>query len=80
MKSFYRAVGKALLSALINGLLALLVMWLVEFSISGNLHMFRPYVYASLAVVALVFLFQLVRQMRCRRSLLIRSEVRPPGV
>lgn len=79
MKSFCRAIGKALLSALANGVLALLLMLLVEFSISGNLSVYQPYAYASAGVFCLVFVLQLIRQMRWNRSFPIRSQLRPPG-
>lgn len=79
MKSLCRAVGKALLSALANGLLALCLMLLVEFSISGNLSVYQPYAYAAGGVFCLVFVLQLIRQMRWNRCFTLRSQLRPPG-
>jgi len=78
MKSFICALGKAFCSAIANAVLALFLMLLVEFSISGNLSVYQPYAYASLGVFCLVFLFQLIRQIRWNRSFTVQARIRRP--
>lgn len=66
MKRILRACLQALASALTNGAVALLLMLLMEFCISGNLHMYLPYVYAAGGVSVLVFFITLPRQLSHR--------------
>ncbi len=57
-----KACGRALLTALINGSLALLLMLLVEFAISGTLRITAPYLWAGVLVCLVIFIAQFLRQ------------------
>lgn len=64
MKQVVRIGGTALVKAVLNGIVALSLMLLVEFSISGNLKAYPLYVYASLLITATFFVYQLLRARR----------------
>lgn len=69
MKVTLKACRQAVLTALINGLLALALMLLVEFTLSGNLVVTGPYLIAGLLVALVIFIAQFWRQLRlCRCS------------
>ena len=56
-----------MLTAFANGLLALMVMLLAEFAISGSLNMATPYIWAGLLIWLVIFSGQFCRQLRlCR--------------
>ena len=76
MKPVFKHCRPALCSACLNGLLALIMMLLVEFSISGNLQAYQPYVLAAAVITLLVFLLQWLRLARRERQ---RTGVRNPG-
>lgn len=69
MKLTLKACRQAVLTAVINGALALALMLLVEFSLSGSLAMTRPFLIAGLLVALVIFVAQFFRQLRlCRCS------------
>lgn len=69
MKVTLKACRYAVLTALVNGLLALALMLLVEFTLSGNLVVTGPYLMAGLLVALVIFIAQFWRQLRlCRYS------------
>lgn len=69
MKVTLKACRYAVLTALVNGLLALALMLLVEFTLSGNLVVTGPYLIAGLLVALVIFIAQFWRQLRlCRCS------------
>lgn len=58
-----------MITAFINGLLALALMLLVEFSISGTLRVAEPYLWAGLLIAIVIFIAQFYRQLHlCRCS------------
>ncbi|MDX1457443.1 MAG: hypothetical protein R3276_07615 [Marinobacter sp.] len=63
-----KACLRAMLTALINGSLALLLMLLVEFAISGTLQITAPYLWAGLLVWLVIFIAQFLRQRHLCRS------------
>jgi len=67
MKLTLKACRQAVLTAMINGALALALMLLVEFSLSGSLVLTRPFLIAGLLVALVIFVAQFFRQLRlCR--------------
>ncbi|WP_227500221.1 hypothetical protein [Marinobacter nanhaiticus] len=71
LKLTLKACGRAVLTACINAGLALALMLLVEFAISGSLHLADPYLYAGLLIWVVVFTGQMFRQYRlchCQRA------------
>lgn len=69
MKTTIKACRQAMITAFINGLLALALMLLVEFSISGTLREAQPYLWAGLLIAMVIFIAQFYRQLRlCRCS------------
>ena len=67
MKLTLKACRQAVLTAIINGVLALALMLLVEFSLSGTLAMTRPFLIAGLLIALVIFVAQFFRQLRlCR--------------
>ncbi|MDX1756481.1 MAG: hypothetical protein R3175_10510 [Marinobacter sp.] len=68
MTTNLKACLRAMLTALINGSLALLLMLLVEFAISGTLRITAPYLWAGLLIWVVIFVAQFLRQRRLCRS------------
>ncbi|SDW39254.1 hypothetical protein [Marinobacter mobilis] len=68
MSPTMKACSKALLTALINGVLAFALMLLVEFGVSGTLHITEPYLWAGLLVCLVVFVAQFLRQRHLCRA------------
>ncbi|MFW5825881.1 MAG: hypothetical protein ACOCVV_13075 [Marinobacter sp.] len=67
MKLTLKACRQAVMTALVNGALALALMLLVEFSLSGSLVLTRPFLIAGLLVALVIFVAQFFRQLRlCR--------------
>lgn len=67
MKLTLKACRQAVLTAIINGALALALMLLVEFSLSGTLALTRPFLVAGLLIALVIFVAQFFRQLRlCR--------------
>lgn len=64
-----KACLRAMLTAFINGSLALALMLLVEFAISGALHVTEPYLWAGLLIWVIIFVAQFLRQRHlCREA------------
>ncbi|WP_349557543.1 hypothetical protein [Marinobacter sp. NFXS9] len=71
LKLSLKACGRAMAAATINAGLALVLMLLVEFAISGGLHLANAYLYAGLLIWIVVFSGQMFRQYRlcqCERA------------
>ena len=67
MKTTFKACRQAMFTAFANGLLALALMLLVEFAISGNFQIATPYIWAGLIIWLVIFSAQFYRQLRlCR--------------
>jgi hypothetical protein len=60
MKKFAKICGVAVARALLNGLIALTLMLVVEFSISGNLEAYPLYAGASALITLAFFIYQLL--------------------
>lgn len=68
-----KACGHALVTALVNAALAVVLMLLVEFAISGSFQIPATYLWAGLLIGAVIFVGQFLRQRHlCRTS-------EPPG-
>lgn len=62
MKQNVKACGQALLTATINALLALALMLLIEFAISGSLELAAAYLWAVSVIGLVIFFAQFWRQ------------------
>ncbi|MDX1597977.1 MAG: hypothetical protein R3295_04885 [Marinobacter sp.] len=62
MKPNMKACGQAMVTAMVNAVLALALMLLVEFAISGTFHMADPYLWAGLLIWLVIFIAQFWRQ------------------
>lgn len=60
MKKFAKTCGLAVVRALLNGVIALALMLVVEFSISGDLEAYPLYVAASVLITLAFFIYQLI--------------------
>lgn len=68
MKQNVKACGQALLTATINALLALALMLLIEFAISGSLELAAAYLWAVSVIGLVIFFAQFWRQRHlCRQ-------------
>lgn len=69
MKQNFKACGQALLTATVNALLALALMLLIEFAISGSLQLAAAYLWAVAVIGLVIFSAQFWRQRHlCRQS------------
>lgn len=68
MKQNLKACGQALVTATINALLALVLMLLIEFAISGSLQMAEAYLWAVVLIGLVIFFAQFWRQRHLCRS------------
>ncbi|WP_228160530.1 MULTISPECIES: hypothetical protein [Marinobacter] len=71
LKLALRALGRSILAATVNAALAMMLMLLVEFAISGDWHLADAYLYAGLLIWLVVLSGQLFRQYRlcqCQRA------------
>lgn len=67
MRMTFKACQQAMLTAVINGTLALVLMLLVEFAISGTLQLTGPYLWAGILIWLVIFSAQFYRQLKlCR--------------
>lgn len=67
MRMTFKACQQAMLTALINGTLALALMLLVEFAISGTLQLTGLYLWAGMLIWLVIFSAQFYRQLKlCR--------------
>ena len=81
MKPNLKACGHALVTALVNATLAVALMLLVEFAISGSFQMPEPYLWAGLVigvVIALIALKGGIGILRDARS--SGPDVEPPSI
>ncbi|MBB5322050.1 hypothetical protein [Marinobacter oulmenensis] len=62
MKPNLKACWHAMITALVNAVLAVSLMLLVEFAISGSFQMPEPYLWAGLLIWAVIFVGQFWRQ------------------
>jgi|TARA_Y100000589_G_scaffold285671_1_gene285328 hypothetical protein len=62
MKPNLRACGQAMVTALVNAVLAVALMLLVEFAISGTFQVPEPYLWAGLVIWLVIFAGQFWRQ------------------
>ncbi|MEP3563004.1 MAG: hypothetical protein ABJN46_11920, partial [Marinobacter sp.] len=57
-----KACGHAMITALVNATLAVVLMLLVEFAISGTFQLPAPYLWAGLIIWVVIFVAQFLRQ------------------
>ncbi|MFV8570400.1 hypothetical protein ACNQ6O_04225 [Marinobacter sp. SBS5] len=57
-----KACGHAMITALVNATLAVILMLLVEFAISGTFQLPAPYLWAGLVIWVVIFVAQFLRQ------------------
>ncbi|WP_166264195.1 hypothetical protein [Marinobacter caseinilyticus] len=68
MKRNLKACGQAMVTAMVNAVLALVLMLLVEFAISGRFQMPAPYLWAGLLIWLVIFTAQFWRQRHLCKS------------
>ncbi|PPK53041.1 hypothetical protein [Marinobacter persicus] len=62
MKSSIKACGHAMVTAVVNAFLAVALMLLVEFAISGTFQVAEPYLWAGFLIGVIIFGGQFLRQ------------------
>lgn len=72
-----KACGQAMLTAMVNAILAVALMLLVEFAISGTFVVPRPYLWAGLLIWAVIFAGQFWRQRYLCKHCLPRQDAPP---
>ena len=75
MRMTFKACQQAMLTALINGTLALALMLLVEFAISGTLQLTGLYLWAGMLIWLVIFSAQFYRQLKLCRCYQQRATV-----
>lgn len=78
MRTTFKACRLAMLTAFVNGSLALALMLLVEFAISGSFRIAEPYLWAGLLIWLVIFSGQFYRQLRLCRCSEVREKVSHP--
>jgi hypothetical protein len=68
MKPNIKACGQAMVTALVNAVLAVALMLLVEFAISGSFQVPEPYLWAGLLIWLVIFAGQFWRQRHLCKS------------
>lgn len=68
MKPNLKACGQAMVTAMVNAALAVALMLLVEFAISGSFQVPAPYLWAGLLIGLVIFAAQFWRQRHLYRS------------
>jgi hypothetical protein len=68
MKPNLKACGHAMVTAMINAVLAVVLMLLVEFAISGTFQVAEPYLWAGFVIWTVIFAGQFWRQRYLCRS------------
>ena len=63
-----KACGQALITAMVNAVLALTLMLLVEFAITGTFQLAGPYLWAGLLIGLVIFFAQFWRQRHLCRN------------
>ncbi|MCR8913571.1 hypothetical protein FDP08_06535 [Marinobacter panjinensis] len=68
MRPNLKACGQAMMTAVVNAVLALALMLLVEFAISGTFQLAGPYIWAGLLIGLVIFFGQFWRQRHLCRN------------
>ena len=68
MRPNLKACGQALITAMVNAVLALTLMLLVEFAITGTFQLAGPYLWAGLLIGLVIFFAQFWRQLHLCRN------------
>ncbi|MHA7925632.1 MAG: hypothetical protein ACX936_10555 [Marinobacter sp.] len=68
MKPNIKACGQAMVTAMVNAVLAVALMLLVEFAISGSFQIPKPYLWAGLLIWLVIFVGQFWRQRHLCKS------------
>ncbi|WP_372996262.1 hypothetical protein [Marinobacter sp.] len=68
MKPNIKACGQAMVTAMVNAVLAVALMLLVEFAISGSFQVPKPYLWAGLLIWLVIFAGQFWRQRHLCKS------------
>lgn len=68
MKPNLKACGQAMVTAMVNALLAVALMLLVEFAISGSFQVPKPYIWAGVLIWLVIFAGQFWRQRHLCKS------------
>ncbi|NMT65473.1 hypothetical protein [Marinobacter orientalis] len=68
MRPNLKACGQAMMTAVVNAVLALALMLLVEFAITGNFQLAEPYLWAGLLIGLVIFFGQFWRQRHLCRN------------
>lgn len=68
MKPNIKACGHAMVTAMINAVLAVVLMLLVEFAISGTFRIAEPYLWAGVLIWLVIFGGQFLRQRHLCRT------------
>ncbi|HLT14346.1 MAG TPA: hypothetical protein VK006_09640 [Marinobacter sp.] len=63
-----KACGHAMITALVNAVLAVVLMLLVEFAISGTFQVPEPYLWAGFLIWVVIFVGQFLRQRHLCRA------------
>ncbi len=80
MKPDLKACGQALITAIINACLALALMLLIEFAISGSFQVAEAYIWAVTVIGLVIFFAQFWRQRHlCRSCVSDRDDDRTNG-
>ena len=74
MRQNLKACGQAMVTALVNAVLAVALMLLVEFAISGNFDVPTTYLWAGLLIWIVIFAGQFWRQRYLCRNFSSRDE------
>ncbi|NWO07994.1 MAG: hypothetical protein HLX50_20510 [Alteromonadaceae bacterium] len=62
MKPIFKACGHAMITAVVNAFLAVALMLMVEFAISGTFQVAEPYLWAGFLIWIVIFGGQFLRQ------------------
>ena len=69
MKPIFKACGHAMITAVVNAFLAVALMLMVEFAISGTFQVAEPYLWAGVLIGIVIFGGQFLRQRHlCRNT------------
>jgi len=80
MKPNLKACGQAMVTALVNAVLAVALMLLVEFAISGTFQVPKPYIWAGVLIWAVIFAAQFLRQRHLCRACEQTNEPSSPEI
>lgn len=77
MRTTFQACRQAMLTAFANGALALALMLLAEFALSGSFRIAQTYLWAGLLIWLVIFSAQFYRQLRLCRCAQRRQDGNP---